>query len=887
MQSELFIYYNNVWNNIELMEDSNIPFSFNIADIADFTKRNSNYSKTITIPGTKLNNQLFKHLYNISTYGSFILNKSYPCYVLQDGHQVFEGALELIACKIVGYDKIINYEAIIYSKSADFISSISNIYLRGNEDSGSYDLDFTAYNHTMSFDNISTSFTTTPGSGYTYIPIDKTGHYYKDIPEGNTFDLDEMTPCLFVKEIWDKIFEKAGYTYTSSFCNSDTFKRLIYPHTDRWLYYDKDILSANSSYIDGDTIFTCSVFTTDPTSSLSITGSTNFIGTIESQGSNNCYSTSSGEFTAQIAGNYNVKTGMTGRFYFYNSSSLGPNFILNPATGSGFSRQWIGSINLCKFDSNTNSESIIETYESYFQWGSDWLHNNWLQFNNHKCVLETFDIDEVENTIYLNTGDKLYIKYNLELWRMNTLGTSYMWFDNSGNPIDMSLGVESLDSVTDTNIYYELDENVIEGCIVPVNQILHEKVKQSDFVNSIVKMFNLYIEPVDNKQLRIEPRENYYNISNTAIDWTNKVDTDKEIKIENGTDYRGVKVNFRYTDDIDLFNTTYFEATKKQYGEFIKQSTNTSNQTEYKIELIFAPTPGGAMCLNNTMQIPKIYSIDNNGAIEEDKNYKPRILYWKGITNSNNYPNDKFILRRKTGQTIGYPYWPYAGHFDNVYGADTLDLNFAACDWYWYNLAGTWATWNNLTNYYYNNLLTTLNSSDTKLITMQMVLQNKDIQELNFYQPIYIDGIYYKLNKIIDWVPESLTSVELLKEGDDVILNVTGSSARPSIVRPIQIAISPILNLSNNIIDIFDANNASRLNNELLDIDIFDANAPLELDDVIDATSGTSINDMVNKTSYDIDIVDNNIQRGLPLSIEVIKGKTIPITKTTYFRKDL
>ena len=43
-----------------------------------------------------------------------------------------------------------------------------------------------------------------------------------------TIDSDYI-PCVYIKNVWDKIFQAQGYTVVSTFCDSAFFKNLIMP----------------------------------------------------------------------------------------------------------------------------------------------------------------------------------------------------------------------------------------------------------------------------------------------------------------------------------------------------------------------------------------------------------------------------------------------------------------------------------------------------------------------------------------------------------------------------------------------------------------------------------------------------------------------------------
>lgn len=892
MKTELFIYSPNttsgtqsVWNQIELMEDISVPLTFNIADIADFTKKNSSYSKTITIPGTKANNDIFKHIYNISSYGSFIMNKSYKCYILFDTQPGFEGSFELTSCKIIGYNKIINYEGLVYSDTADLFATISDNLLRGNDDS-SNDLDFSEYNHILNEINVRNSLYISPGSGYTYIPIDKTGHWYKTLPEANLFNLDELTSCIFIKEIWDKIFEKYGFTYTSTILNSDRFKRLIYPSTDRWLSYTDTEVSDNSSSM-GSSMSSNLSFTITTTSPTPTIQDEIYIGVTFSQGANQCFNEVTGEFIAEIAGYYNVKA-FNELTDAYLNVNLGIPF--NAPVHNYYKQYVLVYARTIKVDT-LGVETLVEDLNgnpmehTFLSWNSPSTTNppglpaaRYTVFSNSQkhLTISNSEYNIEGGYVYLNIGDKVRTEIRGYITPAGSGAPSYDWFITGDVEVDITLNAISNSDINELRV--ELDDRITDNCVVPVTQILH-KEKQADFLNSIIKMFNLYIEPIGPKSFRIEPRDTYYQINTTAIDWTNKVDIDKEITIESNPQYRGALKEFKYKDDVDTFNTTYKDATGKQYGELIIPASDTSNKNQYKIEVIFAPTPGGNISSDSSMQVSKIFKVSDNGEIDENAKFKPRILYWAGQKAFKTSSNDVWFIRNNQGEYLySFPvyHYPCALHIDNVYGAETFDLNFGACDWYWFDLNGTWITWNNICNLYYANLLAELDDTNTRLVTMNMVLNQKDIQELNFYRPIFIDGIHYKLNKISDWAPEKLAKVELFKSNNFNLI-FTGKKPRPSLVRPI--GFTNILTNQGNVIDLFDGNST----NNTLDIDIFDANFDVNNIDIIDANEGFSIGTTINK--YNIDLIDPSSTTSKPFTIESALGISKASSKINYTRK--
>ena len=78
---------------IELKETESIPLTFNISDYKEPDKRKSSFSKSIKVPGTKINNKVFGHFFEIDSESRFNPAKKLDCYLIQDGFVIFDGIL--------------------------------------------------------------------------------------------------------------------------------------------------------------------------------------------------------------------------------------------------------------------------------------------------------------------------------------------------------------------------------------------------------------------------------------------------------------------------------------------------------------------------------------------------------------------------------------------------------------------------------------------------------------------------------------------------------------------------------------------------------------------------------------------------------------------------
>lgn len=203
-----------------------------IDDIKDFGAKNTTFSKSIILPGTKRNNTLFGNIFDVSgsnDYNPLTANKainfnaavSAKAYIFCDNIQIFKGTLRVL--EIVIDDNKIEYEAVVFGELGGFVSKMSNGKIE--------DLDFSAYNHFYGVSTITASWSATFGSGYYYPLID-----YGTFSVGkHDWQRETFRPAIFVKQYIDKIFSEAGYTYDCSLFNTARFKSLIVPFNKKYM----------------------------------------------------------------------------------------------------------------------------------------------------------------------------------------------------------------------------------------------------------------------------------------------------------------------------------------------------------------------------------------------------------------------------------------------------------------------------------------------------------------------------------------------------------------------------------------------------------------------------------------------------------------------------
>lgn len=737
MVTEIFI--NNT--QVDLSEDISIPLNYAIADIREPQKRNTNFSKTVTLPGTASNNVLFSHIWDIGvsliSSGNTNFNPTYnpnlkaDVLVLQDGNEVFKGFAKLD--NIVNVNGKVEYEMSFYGNLANIFTTLGESKLS--------ELDLSEYDHTYNKTNQVNSWDTSiikngstyvnfsggnpTGEGYLYPLIDY------GFTNGSTFDVKHFFPAVYVKTIIDKIFAQAGFQYTSNFFNSTFFKKLVIPFNGTTLklsdsqIQNRQIRASNNSTITlqntavGNTTI---AFDNDTTAPNSDPG--------------NNYNTSTYKFTAANSGTYLVT--------FYVSCSAKHVNTVSPTTNNANILGWFQIRNTA-----TSPQTIYNTVGVGFVAANSNLSANLVN------LIVPFGTNNIVNGASTQTAT-----YGVQ-WQgfLNAGTTLECVFQPSGNSPYVGGGYANIN--LDTNSYFQVklaDTQILEGDTLQVNQVLPENIKQSDFISSIFKMFNLYIDQdntVTNK-LIIEPRDDYYASSGgTTLDWSYKLDYSKAYETKPMGDLESKNYIFTYKDDSDYYNETYKKKFNETYGIKEYEIENDFLKSDIKNELIFSPTPL-ADYIGIDRVIPKIFIVDNNGQ-PKPKPGNIRILYYGGVKNTSQ-PYSYVASSGVTTQTT----YPYVGHLDDPLNP-TLDLNFGAPIEVFYTTQNY--TNNNLFNKYWKKFVQEISDINSKIFTGYFYLTPLDVLKLDFKNFYYFEGDYWRLNRVFDYNPNqmSVTKCEFIK----------------------------------------------------------------------------------------------------------------------------
>jgi len=209
---------------LDLFADEDIKLSDNVTGLFDLGVIPADFTRQLSLPGTKKNNAFFEHVYDISIFNpdTFATNIKVPAYLDFDGIYISQGYLQLNKVNVIANKFIDSYEVTLFGAVSSFAKTITNTYLTQLST-------LQAYNHTASFENISASWGGNLFSGDIVYPLADYGSGYKYTSgQYELFGMDDINgsltvqnfkPAIRMKKVWDAIFEYAGYTYTSSFFN--------------------------------------------------------------------------------------------------------------------------------------------------------------------------------------------------------------------------------------------------------------------------------------------------------------------------------------------------------------------------------------------------------------------------------------------------------------------------------------------------------------------------------------------------------------------------------------------------------------------------------------------------------------------------------------------
>ncbi len=236
-------FFRVIANGVELdtFKDEEVLVSNNATGLFDIDKLPSDFTRDLSLPGSKKNNDFFQHAYDINIDTPFLFQEStkVECYIEISGYLLVQGYLQLNSVNTVN-NQVDSYDISLYGSLSDFSRDLQANLLT---DIGGLDI----YNHTASYANVSDSWDKNLFNGDIVYPLADygKGFFYQSAAEPGQYGIDtrngsistqDFKPAIRVVKVLDKIFEEFGYTYTSTFFEQSQFDN-FYMLCDRGKQY--------------------------------------------------------------------------------------------------------------------------------------------------------------------------------------------------------------------------------------------------------------------------------------------------------------------------------------------------------------------------------------------------------------------------------------------------------------------------------------------------------------------------------------------------------------------------------------------------------------------------------------------------------------------------
>ena len=755
---------------LELYETQPIKLTLSIEDItsADAT---SVFSRTFKVPGTRSNNIFFRNAFEIDGI-DFDITVKKPAEILVDGAEFKTGHVRLQKIFVNQEQDKIDYELLFLGETRDFSSAIGELTM--------CQLDFTDFdwkdaegNVYLDYDNAA-AFTAGIGqqevrdSWQAFPQTNNATAGYADgdllfplIDHGNSYDTDDLVnapvialggpdydpnyaftnpdhplppsrfkPMIRAKRIWDQIFENSGYTYESNFLFNEQFRHMYVSAFGNQEQVSIGVEQDQGAIFGNASSQTFEYFESD-------------------NGNNDIFNF--GYFSNQVvaAPNYSVgipdvQTGGTGSYYEApGTAALG---------GAYYAFEFGARV-------DAQRENSDQGYTA-------------LNCNVQLCLVNAPGGNIIEVLATGNTASNG--NWSSGTYDSRNGGTQPL----AGQYFQVYIECEQTPDVSSVGQAYWQCQ-AAPGEYSPARDLDCE-YQQIDFIKDVITMFRLVMQPSVSRpnHFIIEPWKDFIG-SGEVYDWSNKLIREKDFVSEPLFNTQSAQIEFTKQEDEDYINSFHQDNNKHAYGWLRFDSANELLKGKRDIEVIgIAPTPidqitqlpdppsgSGATppVPNPEFILPHIFEVDDNKRLPIKP--KTRFLFYNGLVST-----EGTTWYYKTGSGaqdklayVTYPlvspyeYWP----IENEIGppvASTLNLNFANDTRYYMdplpdptsdpNTYG--AIPNTLFEVFWARYISSLYNKYSRRVTAYFTLNNVDLQTLTFDDIIFIDGKYYRPEKIID-----------------------------------------------------------------------------------------------------------------------------------------
>lgn len=721
---------NDEWVSLDLTEELVISLNKSIEEIEDISQRKGSYSKSFDIPATITNDRFFQAAFDVNAT-DFNSTLKTDCIIQNQGADIFKGSLRLNKITITPNGTL--YEIFILEETSNLSTALQGFTL--------CDLEFDDISHTVDYSNIVSTWNYSGGSyddysgivGKILYPLAHTG-YDPEISysqwdfsssgitnSGTPLSINQFKPWMNLKYLLDKCFEKAGFTYTSDFFDSDYFKSIFVSASSSDTSGTKVIGERPENqnlfrvnYQGFDYVYSRPENDTDYQTIIFNNKEFDYLNSYE-------ISTfpfpfvADNHFTAPIDGLYRFRVSQT--MYLFG-------FVLRSTY-----------INVVLRDIDTGVV-LDNTYQDIRIRKDPALYNF------------VFDVT-------LTAGQRVSVQFN----RDTSSGSPRNDIAFNSDESDYELYVSP--NVVDTLGTIKFDDNL-------------QCMNGLELFKNVISLFNLTSISEGFRNFKIEPYPTYLS-SGEDRDWTNKLDLNQPYVVE-PLDYTLKReINFTKTKGKDQLSVYYYDNFDEVFGDkiFYKGSQILSGSQDVKVKFESMP------CLavgdeGTTMVIPSLYKRNEGSDIEEQPVstgmkigfYCGLVPFYTGTTDTT--LSEYYIFDGST--SVSHSYYPAVNHLSQLVEDDSIpfsDLNFQPTWDFFKSKATTFEiyTINNVYRRFYAEYINQLYADDAKFFEGMFKLTPEDITDITFNDKVNFLGSSWRLYEIkdADITQESMVKCRFIK----------------------------------------------------------------------------------------------------------------------------
>ena len=531
---------------LDIFDDEDIKLSNNVTGLFDIGQLPSEFTRQITLPGTKVNNAFFEHVYDISIDSPFLFNTNIkvPAYFDFDSVYLSNGYIQLNKVNVIENKFVDSYEVTMFGTLSSFGRDINRNFLT--------DLTtLSSYNHTASYDNITASWSRNLFNGDIVYPLADYGSGYQFTSgQYELFGMDDQNgaltvqnfkPAIRIKPVLDAIFTEAGYTYSSSFMAQPMID-------DIYMVCNNSLKYPEFSNVDLETYGKIK------------------IGAISGSGMTDV----------------NLPSGSFVTLPWFNELSDPQNFYTNGAYRVEKATNLTGVLNV-NLNVSCSANNMPGTLSANGTWQIRLLETGSSTAYSTQAIqsyIFFFDQLQQSRTGGINTTYELASEFKFDTV---PVGNYYFQIRQSPNfPSSVaSLPLVTLDPQSTTKSFLEIKQvnQAADGRVIDIPSNMPfgtVGIKQIDFILGLQKKFNLVIYPNRTRlnEFIIETFNEWYKRGEVK-DFNKYINLDKPLEFIPANNLAVNKLNFGDTLDTDYISQQFSKAANREYGK--KYYVDTTN----------------------------------------------------------------------------------------------------------------------------------------------------------------------------------------------------------------------------------------------------------------------------------------------------------------------